>query len=100
MLLNLEYDVETSRFKRKISCSKTVYHVAQCFQSQDNIHSIVFSLEGRAWQEPEISHVTGVALAHCILGKFLGVVFHCFTRPLDVPTLAARCLRLQRHERS
>ena len=43
-----------------------------------SIHSLVFSLEGRAWQEPEPSHVTGMALAHCILGKFLGVVFHCF----------------------
>ena len=42
------------------------------------IHSLVFSLEGRAWQEPEPSHVTGMALAHCILGKFLGVVCHCF----------------------
>ena len=41
-------------------------------------HSLVFSLEGRAWQEPEPSHVTGMALAHCILGKFLGVVCHCF----------------------
>ena len=28
------------------------------------------------WQEPEPSHVTGTALAHCILGKFLGVVCH------------------------
>ena len=54
------------------------------------IHSIVFSLEGRAWQEPEPSHVTGMALAHCILGKSLGVVCHCFPPPLDVPTLAAR----------
>ena len=38
------------------------------------------------------SHVTGMALAHCILGKFLGVVCHCFPPPLDVPTFAARCL--------
>jgi len=53
------------------------------------IHSLVFSLEGRAWQEPEPSHVTGMALAHCILGKFLGVVGHCFPLPLDVPTLAS-----------
>ena len=64
------------------------------------IHSLVFSLEGRAWQEPEPSHVTGMALAHCILGKFLGVVCHCFPPPLDIPTLAARCLRPQRRERS
>jgi len=57
------------------------------------IHSLVFSLEGRALQEPEPGHVTGMALAHCILGKFLGVVYHYFPPPLDVPTLAARCLR-------
>ena len=30
-----------------------------------------------------------MALAHCILGKFLGVVCHCFSQPLDVPTFAA-----------
>jgi len=56
------------------------------------LHSLVLSLEGRAWQEPEPSHVTGMALAHCILGKFLGVVCHCFLPPLHVPSLAARCL--------
>jgi len=37
--------------------------------------------------------VTGMALAHCILGKLLGVVCHCFPPPLDVPTLTARYLR-------
>jgi len=57
------------------------------------IHSLVFSLEGRAWQEPEPCHVTGMTLAHCILGKFLGVVCYCFPPSLDVPTLAARCVR-------
>jgi len=64
------------------------------------IHSLVFSLEGWAWQEPEHSHMTGMAMAHCILGKFLGVVCHCLPPPLDVPTLATRCLRTQRRERS
>jgi len=53
------------------------------------IHSFVFSLEGRALPEPEPSHMTGMALAHCFLGKFLGVVCHCFPPPLDGPTLAA-----------
>jgi len=65
-----------------------------------HVHSLVFSLEGRAWQEPEPCHVTGMALAHCILVKYLGVVCHCFPPPLDVPTLAARCLHTQRRERS
>jgi len=36
------------------------------------IHSLVFSLEGRAWQEPDPSHVTGMALAHCNLGNSWG----------------------------
>ena len=71
------------------------------YQSKtDLIHTLVFSLEGRAWQEPEHIHVTGMALAHCILGKFLGVVCHCFPPPLDVPTLDTRRLRTQRRERS
>jgi len=65
-----------------------------------NIQPLVFSLEGLAWKEPESSHVTGMALAHCILGNFFGIVCYCFPPPLDVPTLAARCLCLQRRERS
>jgi len=64
------------------------------------ILSLVFSLEARVSQEPEPSHVSGMALEHCILGKFLGVVCNCFPPPLDVSTLAARCLRPQRRERS
>ena len=42
--------------------------------------------ESRFWQEPEPSQATGLALAHCILGSFLGVGCHCFPPPLDVPT--------------
>jgi hypothetical protein len=49
---------------------------------------------GRFWQEREPSQATGMALARCILGKFLGVVCHCFPLPLDVPTFAARCLHV------
>jgi len=40
-----------------------------------------------------------MALAHCILGKFLGVGCHCFLPPLDIPTFSARCLHVQRRER-
>jgi len=40
-----------------------------------------------------------MALAHCILGKFLGVVCHCFPPPLDVPTFAARCLYVRNDAR-
>ena len=40
-----------------------------------------------------------MALAHCILGKFLGVGCHCFPPPLDVPTFSARCVHVQRRDR-
>jgi hypothetical protein len=52
---------------------------------------IIISIQplGLFWQEPEPSQVTGMALAHRILGKFLEVVCHCFPLPLDVPTSGA-----------
>jgi hypothetical protein len=40
-----------------------------------------------------------MALARCILDKFLGVGCHFFPPPLDVPTFSARCLHVQRRER-
>ena len=40
-----------------------------------------------------------MALARCILGKFLGVGCHFFPPPLDVPTFSARCLHVQQRER-
>ena len=33
---------------------------------------------GLSGQRPEFSQATGMALVRCILGKFLGVVCHCF----------------------
>ena len=51
--------------------------------------------ESRFWQEPEPNQATGMALAHCILGSFLGVGCHCFPPPLDVLTFASRCLHVQ-----
>ena len=69
-----------------VHCTKAVF-------IHSFIHSCISILPERpGWQEPEPSHVTGLALAHCILGKFLRVVCHCFPPPLDVPTFAARCL--------
>ena len=47
---------------------------------------------GRFGQRPELSQSTGIALVRCILGKFLGVVCHCFTPRLDVPTFATTYL--------
>ena len=40
-----------------------------------------------------------MALVHCILGKFLGVVCHCFPPRLDFPTFAARCLHVRKDAR-
>jgi len=40
-----------------------------------------------------------MALARCILGKFLWVGCHFLPPPLDVPTFSARCLHVQRGER-
>jgi hypothetical protein len=34
-----------------------------------------------------------MALVRCILGKFVGVVCHCFPPRLGVPTFDARCLQ-------
>jgi len=53
---------------------------------------IIISIQplGQFGQEPEPSQAAGMALVHCILGKFLGVVCHC----LDIPTFAARCLHV------
>jgi hypothetical protein len=53
-----------------------------------------YSALGPVWQEPEPSQATGMDLIRCILGKFLGVVCHCFPSCLDVPTFAARCLHI------
>ena len=40
-----------------------------------------------------------MALALCILGKFLEVVCHCFPPPLDIPTFAATCLYVRNDAR-
>jgi hypothetical protein len=45
----------------------------------------------RLGQRPELSQATGMALVPCILGKFLGVVCHCFPPRLEVPTFPTRC---------
>ena len=49
---------------------------------------------GRFGQRPELSQANGMALVSCILGKFLGVVCHCFPPCLDVPTFATKCLHV------
>jgi hypothetical protein len=44
--------------------------------------SFVFSPKAGFWQEPEPSQATGMALAHCILGSFLGVgcIMDCYEK--------------------
>jgi hypothetical protein len=82
------------KFKMDCCVSFTRYFVFQCFNTKYYI--IITSIQplGRFWQEPEPSQATGMALAHCILDTFLGVVCHCFPLPLYVPTFAARCLHV------
>ena len=59
------------------------------------IHSLVFSLRGRVGRNQS----PVMALAPCILGKFLGVVCHCFPQSLDVTTFASRCLYVRNDAR-
>jgi hypothetical protein len=56
---------------------------------------IIISIQplGQFGQKPELSRATGMSLVRCILGKFFGVVCHCFPPPSDVPTFAVRCLQ-------
>jgi hypothetical protein len=67
----------------------------QVYQISIHIHYyfIIIGIQplGRSGQRPDLSQVTGMALVRCILGKFLGVVCHCFPPRLDVPTFATRC---------
>ena len=83
-----------SNFKPKSNIIRGVYIYI-------HIHSSFISIQPQrpGWQEPEPNHVTGMVLAHCILGKFMGVVCHCFPPPLDVPTFAARCLYVRNDAR-
>jgi len=53
----------------------------QATASEDfDVHIIIIGIQplGRSGQRPELSQSTGIALVRCILGKFLGVVCHCF----------------------
>jgi len=55
--------------------------IAHC-QRSVNIIIIIVIIRiqplGRSGQRPEFNQATGMALVRCILGKFLGVVCHCF----------------------
>ena len=83
--------------KRTVSIFKTTEPNNPQDSKLKYIYIIIISIqpEGRFWQEPEPSQATGMALTHCILGSFLGVVCHCFPPPLDVRTFTSRCLHVQ-----
>ena len=69
------------------------------YRPQATIIIISIQLEDRFWQEPEPSQATGMALAHCILGSFLGVGCHCFPPPLEFPLSHLGASTCKRHER-
>jgi hypothetical protein len=52
---------------------------------------IIIQPLGRSGQRPEVSQATRLAMVRCILGKFIGVVCHCFPPRLDIPTFATMC---------
>ena len=56
------------------------------------IRSLVFSPRGRSGRNQSPVMEPMWLLAHCILSTFLGIVCHCFSPPLDVPTFATTCL--------
>ena len=56
------------------------YCLIQLLQGVLLLDSVVVGIQpfGRSGQRQELSQATGMALVRCILGKFLGVVCHCF----------------------
>ena len=73
----------------------TQFHFITIYCRQHNysfIHSLVFKPRGRSGRNQSPVMETIWLLAHCIMGKFLRVVCHCFPPPLDVSTFAATCL--------
>ena len=71
----------------------------QNFSSPLHLSVIIIGIQPLGWfgQKPELSQATGMTLLRCILGRFLGVVCHCFPPRLDFPTFATRCLHI-RHD--
>ena len=81
-------------YLRKITTT-TETHLSRKTYAMDII-IIIIGIQplGRFGHRPELSQATGMALVRCSLGKFLGVVCHCFPPCLDVPTFATRCLHV------
>ena len=70
-------------------------------QNSTRVSIIIISIqpEGRFWQEPEPSQATGMALAHSILGSFLGQVAIAFPRLQMSPLSPLGASTCKRHER-
>ena len=65
-----------------------------------SVHSFISIQPQRpGWQEPEPSHVTDMALAHCILGNSWGQFAITFPRLQTFPLVAARCLYVRNDAR-
>ena len=66
-----------------------------------HIYIYIYSIQpvGRFSRNQSPVRRPGMALARCILCKFLGVGCHFFPQLLDVPTFSVGCLHVQRRER-
>ena len=101
--LLLYQPIRSGFFKNTAKCNMPWAHWTQTFSLLNTVHgysastftgytigfmhhSLVFSLRGQAGRNHSPVPWPVWLLAHCILGKFLGVVCHCFPLPLDVPT--------------
>jgi hypothetical protein len=87
------YSNKQNRVKTKIKIQKLKLTPTLVCINTINIENFFIGIQplGRSGQRPELSQVTAMALARCILGRFLGVLCHCFPSRLDVPTFATRC---------
>ena len=86
VLFHLQLDYQRTHFCGGLYLGKYLHTLLMPYISLF-IHSLVFSLRGRAGRNQ-----SPVMWPVWLLGKFLGVVCHCLPPPLDVPTFAARCL--------
>jgi hypothetical protein len=88
--MNIRWPVRICLFKWDCTTWQFVIYIYIYIYCK-NILFIGIQPLGRSGQRPELSQTTGMALVSCILGKFLGVVCHCFPPRSDVPTFATRC---------
>jgi hypothetical protein len=88
VIFSCSFHIPTNVGKQPVSANSCISSSLPNCHCDNKKSKSVFSPWAGFWQEPEPSQATGMVLARCILGKFLGVVFYCFSLPLDVPTFA------------